>query len=125
VSRRRVLSLTAAALIGALSGCNDSGPPELPEFRVLIANGTERTVSVTVWLYRDDSLFDSYNYTLGPGKADESEAVDTEPERVEIDVRGRHTTTHGYSVPANCRNPNIKIHVESDTSKLNNGCLRG
>jgi hypothetical protein len=123
VNRRRALSVAGATLFVPFSGCNDDAPPEVAKFRVRIANRTEQTVPVTVRLYRDDDLFDSSDYTLEPGKADESEGVDTEPNRVEIDVRGEHTTTHGYSVPADCQNPNINIHVESDTSKLNNGCV--
>jgi hypothetical protein len=123
VNRRHALAVTGAALFVPLSGCNDNGPPEVAKFRVRIANRTGQTASVTVRLYRDDNLFDSYDYTLEPEKADESEGVDTKPNKVEIDVRGEHTTTHGYSVPADCRNPNINIHIESDTSKLNNGCV--
>lgn len=129
VPRRSAIRASALALAGSVAGCGSllgeqPSTPHEPELEVLVVNATDATIAVTVVAYRGDESVFEHTYHLGPGKADESEAVPEVPTAVEVDVRDGVRVQTDYSVPATCESPEVNVTVSPEEVDVDNGCVR-
>lgn len=84
---------------------------------------TDERLNARISLFQQETEFATHQYTLGPGKGDESISVERRPTRVQVDIQDGYTVTYRYAVPRSCDRPEININLGSETATVNNGCV--
>lgn len=119
--RRRALLTTALGSSLAFAGCLGVGEDRSGEgstVEIILHNHTDERVSLDVAVYaRDDTVLLDHSYSLGGGKADESQGVENRVSHLVVSLNGGDERRHEYAPDIDgCSRDgeDVQIIVDSD-----------